>query len=113
MKKADKPQKVDYDLRKIEVAWIGPEKVPERYVAENPQRERSGTAYGKIFEVKWFPDKPAILGKDGSVKFDPSKTGVSKIFIDGELFYSVGAPYAIAFLEQFPQAATFEIVEVA
>jgi len=53
-----------YNLRVIEVAWSGTERMPEDYedIPEN-------------------------------------------------LFYSVGAPYAIAFLEQFPQAATFKIVE--
>ena len=103
MKKTDKP---DWNLRKIEVLWSGPEKVPEGYEAKDPQRERIGkTSDGKSFEVKWFPDRKAH--KD----FPGSKTGVSKIFIGGELFYSVAYPYAIAFLEQFPQATTVEIVE--
>jgi hypothetical protein len=103
-----------YDLRVIEVAWSGPERMPEDYedIPENRQRERTGkTSDGKSIEVKWFPDKKAKKDAKGNEIYPPSKTGVSKIFIDGELFYSVGAPYAISFLEQFPQVATFKIVE--
>jgi hypothetical protein len=100
-------QAVSYNLRIIEVVWSGPERMPEGYLdtVKEKQRERSGkTSDGKSIEVKWFPDRPAH--KD----FPGSSTGCSKIFIDG-VFYSVGAPYAIAFLERVPQAATFKIVE--
>jgi len=103
-----------YNLRVIEVAWSGTERMPEDYedMPDNRQRERSGkTSDGKSIEVKWFPDKKAKKDAKGNELYSPSKTGVSKIFIDGELFYWVDAPYAIAFLEQFPQAATFKIVE--
>ena len=103
-----------YNLRVIEVSWNGPERTPEGYgdIADNRQRERSGkTSDGKSIEVKWFPDKKAKKDAKGNELYPPSKTGVSKIFIDGELFCSVANPYAIAFLEQFPQAATFKIVE--